>query len=101
MWSAAMGQPLYHLTDLGDLDGNFKRSQAQSLNNRAEVTGNSSAPETIHSHAFVWSSGGMVDLGDFAGGNDESLGHAINDLGHVVGAGSVAKEGGSDSGIRA
>ena len=100
--SAARAEPLYHVTDLGALPSQYNESRARALNNSAQVTGTSHADGTIYSHGFFWSSAtSMVDLADFGGGNDESLGQDINDLGHIVGSGSVAKENGSDSGIRA
>jgi|SRR6516164_7527744 probable HAF family extracellular repeat protein len=50
----------YEVTDLGTLGG--VRSVACGLNNRGEVTGNSSVAARPE-HAFVWRDGVITDLG--------------------------------------
>jgi len=76
----------YEVTDLGTLGG--PSSKACGLNNRGEVTGNSSVaagPE----HAFVWRDGVMTDLGILPG-DLSSAGWGINNSGQVAGSSSIA-----------
>ena len=75
----------YEVTDLGTLGG--VKSVACGLNNRGEVTGNSSVaagPE----HAFVWRGGVMTDLGILPG-DLASGGFGINNSGQVAGNSSI------------
>ena len=71
----------YSLTDLGTLPG-FNQSVATSINNKGQVVG-SSADGVSTTHAFLYSSDAMMDLGTLAGDYSESDG--INNLGQVVG----------------
>jgi probable HAF family extracellular repeat protein len=101
MWSAAMGQPLYRVTDLGALPGPYNYSSGSAVSNNGVVTG-SSGKTGLYSNAFRWTSAsGMSDLGDLSGGVESSLGSDVNGLGHVVGEGSVEKVDPGDTGVRA
>ena len=72
------------VTDLGSLESFENGSAATDLNNRGDVVGLSQT-DSFAIHAFFWNlDNGMVDLGTLEGA-DESVAHAINDLGQVVG----------------
>lgn len=90
-WSSSGG-----IQGLGDLPGGATDSRALDINNSGQVVGEShngtGSPFTDYSQAFIWdSTNGMVGLGDLPGGDFESIAHAINDNGQVVGASKTAK----------
>ena len=70
------------MSDLGTLGGT--NSEANSINDRADVAGDSDTANDAARHAFLYSHGRMTDLGTL-GGRD-SVAVAINDNGAVVGA---------------
>jgi uncharacterized membrane protein len=75
--------------DLGALPFPNAVTQAEALNNRNQVTGESGPlllPD-LPFHAFLWTKGVMRDLGDF--GFTPNYGQAINDHGQVAGYASV------------
>lgn len=70
------------LQDLGTLGGTW--SQANSINNNAQVVGDSEiAGGTFGVHAFLYSDGQMHDLGSFGGTNTTAT--DINNSGQIVG----------------
>jgi probable HAF family extracellular repeat protein len=69
------------LHDLGHLGGG--RSYAYGINNLGQIVGESFINETT-SHAFLWQSGQMQNLGTLNGGV-RSIATSINNLGQVVG----------------
>lgn len=76
LWTLSGG-----LTDLGDLGGG--KSYGYGINNQGQIVGESFVNPTT-SHAFLWSSGNMQDLGGLSGGV-RSIAASINNLGKVVG----------------
>lgn len=70
------------ITDLGFLPGG-NRTNAMAINNLGQVTGNAKDASGI-SHAFLWSTGNLQDLGTINGYYTSGL--AINDTGQIVGA---------------
>ena len=93
LWTPGVG-----MQDLGTLGGRLTSSIAYDINNAGQVVGRGFLaafvpppidPET-GSHAFLWTaSQGMRDLGALSGG--ESIAHAINDAGQVVGRSYVSR----------
>jgi len=74
------------MTDLGNLGGGqFMGNFARSINNMAEVVGNSDTAGDKAFHAFRWTRNtGMEDLGTLAG-DGYSVGLSINDQGVITG----------------
>jgi probable HAF family extracellular repeat protein len=72
---------IYTITDLGTLGG--LGSEGQALNNQGQVVGDAPAADG-NSHAFLWQSAHMTDLGT-APGYASSVALGINDKGQVVG----------------
>lgn len=70
------------LIELGTLGGFGGMSEGSNVNNFGQVTGWTNT-ESSEYRAFVYSSGGMVELPNLLGGT--SFGSGINDLGCVVG----------------
>lgn len=80
------------MQDLGSLGGTIalpSRSPLESppggpvLNNRGQVVGTSTLAGDDNEHAFLWTSGTMIDLGTLGGDGSQAL--AINEAGQVVG----------------
>ena len=69
------------VNDLGTLGG--PQSEGRGVNNLGQITGRADTA-AVYSHAFIYSSGRMVDLGTLALGS-LSVGNAINDNGQVTG----------------
>jgi probable HAF family extracellular repeat protein len=89
----AQGAPIYSLTDLGTLGGQF--SLANAINDAGQIVG---VAETANgeAHATLFNTGGAnIDLGTIGG--HSSSAHGINDAGQIVGvaetAGNEAQEG--------
>lgn len=78
---ATANPPAYTITDLGTLGGSS--SQALSLNAAGVVAGWSSTLDGP-THAFLFSGGGLLDLGTLPGGSN-SFAQGINNAGQVVG----------------
>jgi probable HAF family extracellular repeat protein len=73
------------MKDLGTLQG-MSFSSAADINNRGQVVGDSgNVNAAVWSHAFLYSSGQMIDLGALPGYAYESRGTGINDVGQIVG----------------
>jgi len=72
-------------TDLGTLGGG--RSAAHRINERGQVVGQSNYAGRVSSHAFLWDSGRMTDLGSLPG-FDTTVAASINLHGQVVGTAS-------------
>jgi probable HAF family extracellular repeat protein len=78
-----------HFRNLGTLPGDNPVTQAEALNNRNQVVGESGpflAPDPPL-RAFLWTNGVLRDLGDFGFTPNYALG--INDRGQVTGYASV------------
>lgn len=73
--------------DLGTLGGRF--ASAHALNNAGQIVGKADRANNGGTHAFLWQSGVMTDLGTLPGGTN-SFAHAINDAGQVVGFSQTA-----------
>jgi probable HAF family extracellular repeat protein len=94
MWDPAT----LKMTKLGDLPGGAVNSVARDINAGNTVVGVSSI--ATGQHAFRWTAGGgMVDLGDLAGGMDWSMAYAVNDQGWAVGSG-VKDDGHNGAGLQ-
>lgn len=82
--------PKYHIIDLGTLG---KSSQAHAINNKGHVVGESYIGDHVsipndETHAFLWQSGHMRDLGALPESETEahnSKAFAINNKGQIVG----------------
>lgn len=84
------------MTDLGTLSG-AHISDARGINDKGQVVGSSTSSgiESDISHAFLYSGGSMLDLNDLLpSGSGWTLAEAfdINDLGQIVGNGSINGE---------
>ncbi|MAU41302.1 MAG: hypothetical protein CMF31_06745 [Kordiimonas sp.] len=81
MLTAAQAQPIFNITDLGTLGGNF--SHTYDINDHGQVTGISrNASDELR--AFIWDqTNGMQDLGTLGG--NYSSGRGINNQGQVTG----------------
>jgi probable HAF family extracellular repeat protein len=78
---------LYHddkIIDLGTLPGAVM-TFPHGINDRRQITGDSSSTDFSFSHAFLWSNGVMTDLGTLPGTLPSSTGSGINSQGQVVG----------------
>ncbi|RJP61499.1 MAG: PEP-CTERM sorting domain-containing protein [Candidatus Auribacter fodinae] len=73
----------YHFVELGTLGGT--ESDARDINNSGRVVGSSYTVDAKFSHAFLYQSGIMTDLGVLPGGNS-SYANGINDAGQIVGS---------------
>ena len=66
----------------------FFSAQPTSVNDSADVAGYAGSPN-IDAHAILWRSGQAIDLGVWPGGH-YSVANKINNLGQIVGTGTVA-----------
>jgi probable HAF family extracellular repeat protein len=69
------------MTDLGTLGGTF--GTAQCVNNRRQVTGQSTLAGDSTSHPFFWDRGVLTDMGTLGGDNGQPF--WLNDAGEAVG----------------
>jgi probable HAF family extracellular repeat protein len=79
------------MTDLGTLTGFSDGSIAYGINNAGEVVGASTTADGS-SHAFVYDNGIMIDLNSLLPANsgwELSGARGINDLGQIVGSGTI------------
>ena len=91
---AQRGALSYSLVDLGTLGG--PSSEATDVNNLGDVVGAAALADGA-SHAFVYRTGRMLDLGTLTGGTN-SRATAISDGGTVVGtSGGSSSSGCSDT----
>src|SRR3954471_5850066 len=70
------------ITDLGTLGGTF--SIATGVNDVGQVVGYSATADGV-THAFLWQSGTMTDLGSLSAAGAGSRANGVNRLGQVVG----------------
>lgn len=75
------------ITHLGSLPGGSV-SAANGINESGEIAGTSGVNGDQNTHAFVWQSGSMTDLGTLGG--TTSFGEGINDAGAAVGSSYLA-----------
>jgi probable HAF family extracellular repeat protein len=77
--------PSGHLRNIGTLPGEDPVTQAEALNNRNQIVGESGPfiPPDPPLRAFLWTKGVLRDLGDF--GSTPNYAQAINDRGQVTG----------------
>lgn len=66
----------------------FFSAQPTAVNDSADVAGYAGSPN-IDAHAILWRNGQAIDLGAWPGGH-YSVANKINDLGQIVGTGTVA-----------
>jgi probable HAF family extracellular repeat protein len=86
--AAAQGMSApFAITDLGTLGGTF--GVATAINDVGHVVGHSATAEGA-THAFLWQSGTMTDLGSLSGGGGDSYATGINNLDQVVGYSTTA-----------
>ena len=81
------------MTDLGTLGGSS--SMGDDINNEGQIVGYSQLPGNNRIAAFLYSGGTMIDLNSFlapTSGWQLEEAYAINDLGQVVGYGTIAGE---------
>ncbi|MEW6536637.1 MAG: PEP-CTERM sorting domain-containing protein [Candidatus Auribacterota bacterium] len=76
----------YHFVELGTLGGT--ESDARDINNSGQVVGSSYTVDAKFSHAFLYQSGIMTDLGVLPGGNSSNA-SGINDAGQIVGSSNI------------
>ena len=81
LWSSALGQLTFSLTDLGSLPGNIG-SEAYAINNNGQIVGSANVGYT--QHAFLYSNGVMSDLG-LLRAFQQSRAMTINASGQVAG----------------
>jgi len=88
LWKDGQMQDLGSLGGKQAMPGSFGYGPlGRVMNARGEVVGTSSLPGDASWHAFLWSSGHMIDLGTLGGSNSEAF--SINDRGQVVGRANV------------
>jgi probable HAF family extracellular repeat protein len=77
--------PSGHIKNIGTLPGEDPVTQAEALNNRNQIVGESGPfiPPDPPLRAFLWTKGVLRDLGDF--GSTPNYAQAINDRGQVTG----------------
>jgi len=93
--SVASAAPLFTLTDLGTLGGDY--SGASGINNLGQVVGGAGTADG-GSHAFLWDpESGIQDLGTVPSRSSTSWAADISDQGQVAGYGSVPEIGGQKS----
>ena len=78
--------PAYFVTDIGSLNDTTNFTCANAINNSEQVVGKS-ATGNGYSHAFLYNSGTMQDLGTLGG--NFSTAYCINNSGQVVGYSEV------------
>jgi len=76
--------PHYTVLDLGTLGGSYSFAEDNAPNQTGQVDGFSTLPGDAVVHAFLWSNGGMIDLGTLGGPNSEAI-WQLNDWGGVPG----------------
>jgi len=76
----------YSITDLGALSGNGS-SQPWAVNSSGQVVGGAQIFPGGNVHAFLYSDGGMIDLGTLGG--SDSYAYALNASGQVVGTSTL------------
>lgn len=69
----------------------FFTAQPSAVNDSGDVAGHAGSPN-IDAHAILWRNGQAIDLGIWPGGH-YSIATGINDLGQIVGTGTVAGDG--------
>ncbi|HWB61158.1 MAG TPA: hypothetical protein VG733_16875, partial [Chthoniobacteraceae bacterium] len=85
--SAHAQAPQYTVTVLGELSGGNGVSYATGVNNLGQVTGQSATATSTH--AFLYSSGSMIDIGSAPPEFGDNFGVAINNAGQVAGVGQT------------
>lgn len=83
----SFAQPLYRVTDLGNLPAAGETSLAYGINDLGQVVGMACANDCDErGRGFLWTSGiGMQDLGSLPGGGEYVVAYGINNNGQVVG----------------
>ncbi len=86
------GELLYYVTPLGGLRDWAISTDPWGINQLGQVTGTSLNPD-VDREAFLWDPvEGMIGLGDLPGGDFQSYGYAVNNLGHVAGRGRAESD---------